>query len=96
MAELSNAQQKIIALCDSMKALLLEKNKRYGNSALSPLGVFSTLNATEGIKIRLDDKLARIKNHPESLRKNDIADIIGYLVLLCAAQGWTDFSDLVD
>ncbi len=96
MAGIVDSQQKIIALCDSMKALLLEKNQRYGDSALSPLGIFSTLNATEGIKVRLDDKLARIKNHPESLRKNDIADIIGYLILLCAAQGWIDFSDLVD
>jgi hypothetical protein len=96
MAGIVDSQQKIIALCDSMKALLLEKNQRYGDSALSPLGIFSTLNATEGIKVRLDDKLARIKNHPESLRKNDIADTIGYLILLCAAQGWTDFSDLVD
>jgi len=96
MAGIVDSQQKIIALCDSMKALLLEKNQRYGDSALSPLGIFSTLNATEGIKVRLDDKLARIKNHPESLRKNDIADIIGYLVLLCAAQGWTSFDDLID
>ncbi|HRR39106.1 MAG TPA: hypothetical protein P5034_09465 [Rectinema sp.] len=96
MAGIVDSQQKIIALCDSMKALLLEKNQRYGDSALSPLGIFSTLNATEGIKVRLDDKLARIKNHPESLRKNDIADIIGYLILLCIAQGWTDFDDLID
>jgi len=96
MAGIVDSQQKIIALCDSMKALLLEKNQRYGDSALSPLGIFSTLNATEGIKVRLDDKLARIKNHPESLRKNDIADIIGYLILLCIAQGWTSFDDLID
>lgn len=88
--------QKISTICDSMKALLLEKNRRYGDSAVNPVCIFSRLNASEGIKVRLDDKISRIKNNPESLRKNDIADIIGYLVLLCVAEGWTNFDDLID
>lgn len=85
----------IKAVCDGMKALLLEKNKRYGDSALHPLQVFSRLNPSEGIRIRLDDKLSRVKNS-DILRKNDCADLIGYMVLLCAAEGWTDFADLID
>lgn len=80
---------------NSMNDLLQEKNKRYGNSALNPLGVFNKRSATEGIQIRLDDKLMRVKNSSE-LRKNDIADIMGYLVLLCVSEGWTDFSELID
>ena len=87
--------EKIVAICDGMKALLLEKNTRYGDSALHPIQVFSRLNPREGILIRLDDKLSRVKNG-EGLRKNDIADLIGYLVLLCAAEGWTDFTELID
>lgn len=86
---------KITAICDNMKVLLLEKNARYGDSALHPLQVFSRLNPSEGIRIRLDDKLSRVSNNA-NLRKNDIADLIGYLVLLCAAEGWTDFADLID
>lgn len=66
-----------------IKDLLISKNKKYGNSALEPLGVFSKLSAKEGLLVRIDDKLKRIKNG--SLDRDDedvIKDLIGYLVLL--------------
>ena len=68
---------------DSIEKMLIEKNHKYGNSALEPLGVFSQLSAKEGLLIRIDDKLKRIKNG--SLEKDDedvVNDLIGYLVLL--------------
>jgi hypothetical protein len=68
---------------DSIEKMLIEKNRKYGNSALDPLGVFSQLSAKEGLLIRIDDKLKRIKNG--SLEKDDedvVNDLIGYLVLL--------------
>jgi hypothetical protein len=68
---------------DEIKDLLIAKNQKYGNSALEPLGVFSQLDSREGLLIRIDDKLKRIKNG--SLEKDDedvINDLIGYLVLL--------------
>jgi len=66
-----------------IKDLLIAKNQKYGNSALEPLGVFSKLDSKEGLLIRIDDKLKRIKNG--SLERDDedvINDLIGYLVLL--------------
>jgi hypothetical protein len=66
-----------------IKDLLIAKNQKYGNSALEPLGVFSQLSAKEGLLVRIDDKLKRIKNG--SLDKDDedvVNDLIGYLVLL--------------
>jgi len=66
-----------------IKELLIYKNKKYGNSALEPLGVFSKLSAKEGLLVRIDDKLKRIKNG--SLDRDDedvVNDLIGYLVLL--------------
>jgi hypothetical protein len=66
-----------------IRELLINKNIKYGNSALEPLGVFSQMSAKEGLLIRIDDKLKRIKNG--SLEKDDedvINDLIGYLVLL--------------
>ena len=68
---------------DEIRDLLIAKNQKYGNSALEPLGVFSQLSAKEGLLIRIDDKLKRIKNG--SLQKDDedvVNDLIGYLVLL--------------
>jgi hypothetical protein len=76
-----------------LEELLLEKNKNYGNSALEPLRVFSKVENSEGILVRIDDKLSRIKNSKE-LRKNDVVDLLGYLVLLCIQKGWTNFNEL--
>lgn len=85
----------LMELYASHEALVQEKNKRYGNAALEPLGIFSKLGATNSIAVRLDDKLSRIKN-ASALRKNDVSDLIGYLMLLSLSQGWTDFSDQID
>lgn len=79
----------------SIGRLVRNKNRLYGDSALYPLRVFSRLSPEEGIFVRLDDKLSRIKN-AESLRKNDITDLMGYLILLCRQKGWTFFDDLED
>lgn len=87
--------QSIEDILESLNNLLQEKNKRYGNAALSPLGIFNKNSPTEGILIRLDDKLNRIKNS-DILRKNDIADVMGYLTLLCVEKEWTNFEDLID
>jgi len=98
--EINNPIPKTTALMikdvtDSLNNLLQQKNLRYGNSALSPLGIFSKDNATSGIKIRLDDKLMRVKNCSE-LRKNDVADLLGYLTLLCISEDWLNFDELID
>jgi hypothetical protein len=89
-------EQAITQVLDGMKGLLIEKNKRYGNSALKPLRVFSKAAADEGIKVRLDDKLNRIIQSGGDIRKNDVADLMGYLALFAVSQGWTDFNDLLD
>ncbi len=85
----------------SMTKLVIEKNRRYGNSVMEPLGIFNSFvseNNTEslnGLLIRLDDKLKRIKNS-KTIRKNDVSDLLGYLAFLCVEEGWEDFSDLLD
>jgi hypothetical protein len=74
---------QVTVVLDEIRDLLIAKNQKYGNSALEPLGVFSQLSAKEGLLVRIDDKLKRIKNG--SLEKDDedvINDLIGYLILL--------------
>ena len=93
--ELTESQLDIIRCMDSMKEFLLEKNRRYGDSALHPKRMFSKATTDEQILVRLDDKISRIQNS-DDLRKNDIADMIGYLALLCVAKQWVDFKDLLD
>ena len=79
-------------ILDSINDLLEYKNSKYGNSALEPLNIFAEFGP---IGQRLDDKLARVKNC-EELRKNDVVDIIGYLVLLCKEHGWESFDEFKD
>ena len=75
--------EEVHDILQGIEDLLVAKNEKYGNSALEPLGVFSQLSAKEGLLVRIDDKLKRIKNG--SLDKDDedvVNDLIGYLVLL--------------
>ena len=83
-------REKIIEITDSMKDLLLYKNEKYGDSALSPNNIFYKGDSTNSILIRLDDKIGRIKNNTElKPRVNDVCDIIGYCVLLLASMNVT-------
>jgi hypothetical protein len=80
---MNDFSHKVSTYLLEIRELLISKNIKYGNSALEPLGVFSQLSAKEGLLVRIDDKLKRIKNG--SLEKDDedvINDLIGYLVLL--------------
>ena len=75
--------EQVREVLHEIEELLISKNAKYGNSALEPIRVFSQLSEKEGLLIRIDDKLKRIKNG--SLDRDDedvINDLIGYLVLL--------------
>lgn len=70
---------------EEIKALLLAKNRAYGDSALSPLRVFSRASATEQIRVRIDDKLSRLARGSAE-GEDTVLDLIGYLVLLRIAE----------
>ena len=75
--------EEVSKVLEEIQEMLVSKNAKYGNSALEPNGVFSKISPQEGLLIRIDDKLKRIKNG--SLDKDDedvVNDLIGYLVLL--------------
>jgi hypothetical protein len=83
-AKVSESQIAISVACDDIKQLLLDKNKKYGDSALNPLRVFSTASAKEQLLVRIDDKLSRIQKGAGLIANDEdvIQDLIGYLVLL--------------
>ena len=73
--------------CDALRELLLAKNDAYGDSVADPVRVFSRADSVEAIKIRCDDKLARIaRGHalPDESKRDTIRDLAGYLILLLA------------
>ena len=91
----SSSVLKIKIVCNNLSNFLEVKNENYGNSALEPVRVFSKTDSESQLYSRIDDKLSRIKNS-EELRKNDVVDLMGYLVLLCIKKGWMSFKDLID
>jgi len=72
--------------CDAIKLMLLEKNRKYGDSALHPTRVFSKASAVEQILVRIDDKLARVASAQADEDEDVIMDLVGYLVLLRIAR----------
>jgi hypothetical protein len=83
-------QRKVRQITDAMKDLLLYKNQKYGDSAISPKKIFYKGDNTNSILIRLDDKLGRVMSNTEDKpRVNDVADIIGYCTLLLISMGVT-------
>lgn len=83
--ELTPAQRAIAEECDRLKALLIEKNRAYGNSALDPVRVFSKASPEEQILVRIDDKLSRLARG-SAAGEDVVQDLLGYLILLRVAR----------
>ncbi len=86
MSKIAQTQIDICTVCDEIKELLLEKNRRYGDSALSPVRIFSQCTAEEAILVRLDDKLSRLRTQSIDEDEDVLLDLMGYLVLLKVAK----------
>jgi hypothetical protein len=74
-------QEEIARTCNTLRDLLLEKNECYGNSTLDPENIFSKAPPLEGIRVRIDDKLKRLKHGREYAGDDTYKDLAGYLIL---------------
>lgn len=83
---LTDSQALIVKKCEELKELLLEKNRKYGDSAINPCRVFSKASATEQILVRMDDKINRIKNRQNDEDEDVIKDLAGYCILYMVAK----------
>jgi hypothetical protein len=82
----TDAAMFIAQECDDLKFMLLDKNRKYGNSALCPQRIFSKADAIEQIKVRIDDKLSRLVSGQSDDTEDVERDLMGYLVLLRVAR----------
>tara|TARA_R100001015_G_C4632724_1_gene196654 strand:- start:3168 stop:3566 length:399 start_codon:yes stop_codon:yes gene_type:complete len=74
---------KLLEVTKEITDLLISKNKAYGDTALNPVKIFSSLDSTEALCARIDDKIMRIKNKGINDDTEDtVSDLIGYLLLL--------------
>ena len=81
---INESQSKIANKCNEITQFLLAKNEQYGDSALSPIRIFSQSDEVEQLRVRIDDKLNRLLQGNANIEKDEdvIKDLIGYLVLL--------------
>jgi hypothetical protein len=78
---IKKSEYDIITVCDEIKNMLLDKNRKYSDSALNPKRIFSKADSIEQINVRIDDKLSRIANQQEDDDEDAELDLIGYLIL---------------
>jgi hypothetical protein len=84
--DVDKANKLIKETCDELAEFLQEKNRKYGNSALSPLRLFSKVNLEEQLNVRMDDKLSRLRSAQEDDAEDAEADLLGYLILKRVAK----------
>ena len=82
----NDTQQEIVKVCDEVKNMLLEKNRKYGDAALNPIRIFAKSDTVEQLKVRIDDKLNRFKNMQKDDTEDVVNDLIGYSILLKVAE----------
>lgn len=76
-----SVKQEILNVVQGIAKFLVDKNKKYGNSALQPKRIFSRADSLEQINVRIDDKLSRIANQQIDEDEDAEFDLIGYLIL---------------
>lgn len=77
---------ELMAVANSVVDMLVEKNRKYGDSALNPIRIFSRADPLEQIKVRMDDKLSRLRALQADEDEDVIQDLLGYLVLYEVAR----------
>lgn len=83
---LTVTQGAITAVCNELLEFLLDKNRKYGDSAINPIRIFSKANSVEQINVRIDDKINRMRNQQEDEDEDVTKDLAGYLILKMVAQ----------
>jgi len=84
--------ERACVFLDRVKALLIEKNRRYGDSAANPLRIFSKAGPTEQVRVRIDDKISRLARGAGMDRvdgEDVLLDLVGYLAILAALEDGT-------
>lgn len=88
----TGSKSEFAKIAEQVARLLEYKNAKYGNSALNPINVF---NGKSRVGQRADDKISRIQNS-DKLKKNDVVDLMGYLILMCQENEWNTFDEFMD
>lgn len=70
---------------EETRSMLITKNAQYGDSALSPLRIYSTSSPHEQLLVRMDDKISRMA-HGAAAGEDPAGDLLGYQVLILISE----------
>lgn len=87
---LTRTQELIKKVCEEIENELINKNRKYGDSALNPKRVFSKCDNIEQINVRIDDKISRIMSSQDDDTEDAEFDLLGYLVLKRVAKRYNE------
>lgn len=76
----------VVRWLERVAALQVQKNRKYGSSVSAPVRIFSKSDEVEGIKVRIDDKLSRIRAGAADEDEDVLLDLVGYLAWLATAK----------
>lgn len=75
--------KEISEICDWVKATLIQRNKTYGDSFMSPINIYARVTPLQSMEVMNDIKLSRLANGAEAVSQIDtVLDVMGYAVLL--------------
>lgn len=85
------AEPLIKHIFDTVRDMVVEKNRSYGGSMLKP-GLFGPKDPEERIWCRISDKLARLQAGNSYPGDNDLIDLMGYFagILVLRTMSSTD------
>lgn len=69
-----------------VRTMLVEKNRKYGDSVLTPKRVFSRASLTEQVRVRMDDKVSRLMSAQGDDEEDAMKDLLGYLIIFEIAK----------
>jgi len=77
----NTTQQLIDQVCKELSEFLQAKNRKYGDSAINPIRIFSRADNRMQLDVRIDGMLSRIASSQDDDTEDAELDLIGYLVL---------------
>ena len=69
-------RKQIKSTMKRIEKLLISKNLQYGDSVMEPIGLFAKGNVEDLVRVRIDDKLSRLKSGDDSI-ESDVDNLIG-------------------
>jgi hypothetical protein len=91
--------EDVDTLMNNFKNYFDAKNKQYGSSSLELVKVFGNGTAYTILGSRIDAILSRIaisQQRDGDIKKKDVVNLVGNLVLLMLYKGWITFDDLLE